>query len=72
MATAENVPAAENKKTSKPKKSPQERRESRSDLLTLLLIILVGVGILYLGLSVGWFLVSLVLMVVGRVVGIGV
>lgn len=75
MATAEeNVSAAPEEKAplkeTKAKKTPKERRQARADLLTLLLIVLVGVGIVYLGLNVGFAVLGFVLWIIGRAAGV--
>ena len=68
-ATEENVPAAKTETAPKVKKTPAERKQARGDLLTLLLIVLAFVGIIYLGLNIGWLLIAIIFGAVGKAVG---
>ena len=68
-AVATPVPAAKPKKE-RVAKSPEERKEARSALLQLLLIVLVGVSIGYFGFHLGIGIIGFVLWILGRVTGV--
>ncbi len=62
--------AAEAEATVKTPKSPEARKEARSALLQLLLIILCAVAIVYLGFNLGTGVIIFVMWIVGRAIGV--